>query len=703
MSDSSPHQVLREVFGFASFRGLQEEIVDQVISGGDALVLMPTGGGKSLCYQVPALCRSGMAIIISPLIALMDDQVAALRQLGVAAAALHSDLPSEAARGNYRAMCAGELKLLYVSPERLLMDGTLAQLATLQIALIAIDEAHCVSQWGHEFRPEYRLLACLPDHFPGVPRVALTATADPRTREDILRSLALPAARTFIASFHRSNLFLQAAPKISETQQLQDFIGRHAGETGIVYCGSRAKTERTAASLSQKKFPAIPYHAGLAATQKRESLHRFRGGEPLIMVATIAFGMGIDRPDVRFVVHLDMPDSPEAFYQQIGRAGRDGEMSETLLLYGGEDIARARHFLTQSTAPETQKRAMRQRLDAMIGLTETANCRTLTLLACFGEELAGPCGHCDRCLTPPETFDGTEEAQKLLSAIYRTDQIFGAVHISAVLRGEATETVLRHHHNKLPTFGVGANHKDPFWRGVIRQMIALGAIDVDMEGHGGLRLVLDRARPILRGETRVTLLREAESNFRKRPEDRPKVKRATEGLDSASEARFVALRAWRSSEAARQDVPPYVIFNDATLYEIAATNPRNLAQLAPIKGLGSSKLKRYGAAVLEVLRALSGEPAIPEPVELAKPLPVPAPAQVGNPAELRFATLRAWRSAEAARQDIPSYVIFHDATLREIADANPRNIEQLAPIKGIGASKLHLYGKTVIELLAKAT
>ncbi len=604
MSDQSPNQVLHEVFGFSSFIGLQEDIIDHVIDGGDALVLMPTGGGKSLCYQVPALCRPGMAVVISPLIALMDDQVAALRQLGVAAAALHSDLPADQARANYRAMANGELKLLYVSPERLLMNGMLTQLAGLQISLIAIDEAHCVSQWGHEFRPEYRLLACLPEHFPNVPRIALTATADPRTREDILLSLGLPGAKRFAASFHRRNLFMMAAPKFSETQQLQDFLARHRGETGIIYCGSRAKTERTAASLAQKGFPAIPYHAGLAATQKRESLHRFRGGEPLIMVATIAFGMGIDRPDVRFVVHLDMPDSPEAFYQQIGRAGRDGENSETLLLYGGEDIARARHFLTQSTAPETQKRAQRQRLDAMIGLTETANCRTRTLLSCFGEQLAESCGHCDRCANPPETFDGTVEAQKLLSAIYRTDQIFGAVHISAVLRGEATETVLRHRHDQIPTFGVGADHKDPFWRGVIRQMIALGAIDVDMEGHGGLRLVQDQARPILRGETRVTLLREAETARTKKSELRPKQKRAAEGLSATGEARFAALRDWRKREAAAQDVPPYVIFHDATLREIAEENPSTLDKLAPIKGFGTSKLQRYGEAVIEVLKSL---------------------------------------------------------------------------------------------------
>lgn len=685
----NPAEVLHEVFGFASFRGLQEEVVEHVIAGGDALVLMPTGGGKSLCYQVPALCRDGMAIVISPLIALMEDQVASLRQLGVAAAALHSELPADQARFNYRAMAQGELKLLYVSPERLLMDGMLAQLASQRIGLLAIDEAHCISQWGHEFRPEYRALASLRAHFPGVPRIALTATADPRTRDDILRALALDEARSFVASFHRANLFLQAAPKVGETAQLQEFLGRHKGECGIIYCGSRAKTERVAASLAGRNIPAIPYHAGLAAAVKRDSLHRFRGGEPLVMVATIAFGMGIDRPDVRFVAHLDMPDSPEAFYQQIGRAGRDGELSETLLLYGGEDIARARHFLSQSGAPETQKRAMRQRLDAMIGLTETARCRTRTLLACFGEDLDTDCGHCDRCASPPETFDGSEDAQKLLSAIYRTGQIFGAVHVAAVLRGEATDAVLRHGHDRLPTFGVGRDHKDPYWRSVIRQMIALGAVDVDMDGHGGLRLVIERARPILRGETRVTLLRETAAPRRK-PE--PRGRNAVAAMGPAAEARFQDLRAWRHAEAARQDVPPYLIFQDVTLRELAELNPATLGQLAAVKGFGTSKLQRYGTAVLAVLR---GDAAAEAPV--ARP-----PARGDDLALARLQRLKNWRTAEAARQNVPAFVIFHDATLREIAEANPVSAAELGQIRTVGAVKLQSYADAVLQALREA-
>ncbi len=394
-------ETLRRVFGFPAFRGLQEPIVRHIVAGGDALVLMPTGGGKSLCYQVPALVRPGTAVVISPLIALMDDQVAALRQLGVAAGALHSELDPAEARAMARELVEGRLDLLYVSPERLLGNGMLDRLDRVLLALIAIDEAHCVSQWGHEFRPEYRALASLPDRFPGVPRIALTATADPRTRSDILAALAMPNAEVFAASFHRPNLRLAAEEKIGETAQLLAFLRGRSGECGIVYCGSRAKTERTAEKLRAKGMPAIAFHAGLDPAEKRASLVRFRSGEPVVVVATIAFGMGIDRPDVRFVVHLDMPDSPEAYYQQIGRAGRDGETAETMLLYGGEDIARARHWVEMSAAPEAQKRQARARLDAMVRMTETPGCRTRALLACFGEALAEPCGHCDTCAAPP--------------------------------------------------------------------------------------------------------------------------------------------------------------------------------------------------------------------------------------------------------------------------------------------------------------
>jgi ATP-dependent DNA helicase RecQ len=609
---ADPQYILRRVFGFASFRGLQADVVQHVIDGGDALVLMPTGGGKSLCYQVPALCRAGVAVVVSPLIALMDDQVAALRQLGVRAGALHSDLDPAEARRVSAALSNGALDLLYVSPERLLSNGMIERLSRLAIGLIAIDEAHCVSQWGHEFRPEYRLLACLPEQFPGVPRIALTATADRRTQNDILSALAMPDARAFAASFHRPNLHIAAVPKVSEMTQLQEALRPYGNACGIVYCGSRAKTERVAARLTDRGMQAVAFHAGLLPEQKRAAASRFRSGEPVIVVATIAFGMGIDRPDVRTVVHLDMPDSPEAYYQQIGRAGRDGETAHTLLLYGGEDIARARHFLAQSQAPDAQLRAMRARLEQMIALTETTGCRTRALLACFGEAMAQDCGHCDNCAHPPVTFDGTEEARKALSAIFRTGQRFGAIHVVAVLRGETTDQVIRYHHDKLPVFGLGKDRGAAFWRGVIRQLIARGAVDVDSEAHGALVLVGERARPILRNEERVEL-RDAEppppaaargAGKRAQAPSAPMPSAPMPSAPVSAEASgpFEALRQWRLSEAKAQGVPPYVIFHDSVLREVAAVRPATLDALGQIKGVGASKLERYGAAVLAALR-----------------------------------------------------------------------------------------------------
>ena len=597
-SHDEPADVLRRVFGFVGFRGQQEQAVRHVVAGGDALVLAPTGGGKSICYQVPALCRRGTAVVISPLIALMDDQVAALRQLGVAAGALHSELEPAEARSVTRDLIEHQLDLLYVSPERLLANGMLDRLAHVHLALFAIDEAHCVSQWGHEFRPEYRALACLADRFPGVPRVALTATADMRTRSDILQALRMEAAEVFVASFHRPNLQIAAQPKVGETAQLLDALSRHQGSCGIVYCATRAKTERVAARLAEKGFPAIAFHAGLDADHKRAALARFRSGEPIVVVATIAFGMGIDRPDVRFVVHLDMPDSPEAYYQQIGRAGRDGDPSETLLMYGGQDIAQARHWLAQSAAPESQKRVMRTKLEEMIALTEAVTCRTRALLACFGEDLPEPCGHCDNCIAPPRTVDATLEAQKVLSAVYRTDQVFGALHIIAVLRGEMTDGVVRHAHDRLPTFGVGADHATQYWRGLIRQLIALGALDVDTAGHGGLFLVQEKARPILRGEARVMLREEGKRRTDiMRPDRHIAVKESGPETDSL----FEALRTWRAAEAKAQRIPPYVIFHDTVLRDIAAVRPVTVEEMGQIKGVGASKMQRYGAAVLDVV------------------------------------------------------------------------------------------------------
>lgn len=599
--DKSPEQVLSDVFGFSGFRGLQGEAVETVMQGEDVLVLMPTGGGKSLCYQVPALCRNGMGIVVSPLIALMDDQVASLRQLGIRAAALHSELETEERDILRDDLRNNRIDILYISPERLLQPGTSGFLSKRKVSLIAIDEAHCVSAWGHEFRPEYRALASLPELFPNVPRIALTATADSRTRDDILNVLGMPDARVLMASFHRSNLFVEARPKGGESKQLLEALESHRSGAVIVYCGSRNKTERIATMLREKGLTALPYHAGLSPIEKRATLMRFRSGEDMVIVATIAFGMGIDRPDVRCVIHLDMPASPEAYYQQIGRAGRDGEKSDTLLLYGGEDMARARHWLEQSNAPDHEKRIMQSRLESMIALTETTGCRTQALLACFGENLSTGCGHCDNCITPVSTFDGTEAAQKVLSAIYRTGQRLGAVQLTNVLRGKTNETIERHAYQHLSVFGIGKDQTENWWRAVVRQLIARGAIRTHGD-HGSLGLQTDIARPILRGDEKILLRLDTRQSFIART---PSSSQENESLSAEEKTVFDALRQWRLSEAREQEIPPYVIFHDSVLRDIAREHPVSHQELAGIKGVGASKLDRYGESVLAVIKEIS--------------------------------------------------------------------------------------------------
>jgi ATP-dependent DNA helicase RecQ len=618
---NSPEDILHTVFGFREFRGLQAPAVHHVMQGGDALVLMPTGGGKSVCYQIPALCRPGLGLVVSPLIALMDDQVAALRQLGVSAGALHSELEPEENMRVFNLLSSGKLDLLYVSPERLLSAGTLDLLRRTKIGVIAIDEAHCVSAWGHEFRPEYRSLRRLAEIFPGVPRMALTATADPRTRDDILAALNMPDARIFIASFHRPNLNITAAEKTDDTGQTLAFLKRHEGQAGIVYCGSRKKTEETAAILKRRGLQAVAFHAGLSPIEKRAGLARFRAGEPVIMVATIAFGMGIDRPDVRFVAHVDMPGSPEAYYQQIGRAGRDGEPAETLLLHGGGDIARANYWLAQSTAPDDQLAVMRQRLDAMIRIARAPSCRTRALLSCFGENMPQDCGHCDNCRSPRALFDGTEVAQKALSAIYRTGQMFGAGYVVDVLRGAKTAKVENNKHDKLALFGIGREKSADFWRGVLRQLEAHGALRVKGGEYAGLELVDAAARPILRGETRLMLHEEPVTTKLSRTRKARAARRegfaepdpiahaadmatpawnAEEG-GPVSETLFDALRNWRLNTAKAQGLPPYVIFHDTVLRDIAAVRPATREALGEIRGMGASKLDRYADAVLAIV------------------------------------------------------------------------------------------------------
>ncbi|GBR25366.1 ATP-dependent DNA helicase RecQ [Kozakia baliensis NRIC 0488] len=600
--NATPEDVLSRIFGFSSFRGFQAEAVASAMRGEDALVLMPTGGGKSVCYQIPALCRPGMGLVISPLIALMDDQVAALRQLGVNAAALHSELEADELARIRSDLNRGALEILYISPERLLSPGTSAWLSRQRLSIIAVDEAHCISAWGHEFRPEYRALANLPEIFPGVPRMALTATADPRTREDILQALGMVDSKQLTASFHRPNLYIFVRPKTSEIRQLTEALANRGDGASIVYCGSRNKTERIAKSLRDKGFTALPFHAGLSPQEKRAILTRFRSGEPIVIVATIAFGMGIDRPDVRCVVHLDMPSSPEAYYQQIGRAGRDGQRADTVLLYGGEDMARARYWLEQSNAPDSEKRVMQQRLESMIAFTETTGCRTQALLACFGENFPTPCSHCDNCLSPISVFDGTEAAQKVLSAVYRTNQRFGAVHLTTVLRGKMTEAVERHAHQHLSVFGVGRDRSEAWWRGIIRQLIARGALRMSGE-HNTLGLSPEVARPILRGEEKVMLREDPIATLRTGAALNT-ARAEQDDLPEEARPRFDVLRAWRLSEAREQEIPPYIIFHDVVLREIAKEFPTTLEHLGRIRGVGGSKLERYGDAVLAALRQI---------------------------------------------------------------------------------------------------
>ena len=594
---AAPEEVLRRVFGHPGFRGRQAEIVDHVMAGGSGLVLMPTGGGKSLCFQVPALCRPGLGVVVSPLIALMEDQVAALRQQGVAAAALHSDLGEEGSRAVRRDLSRGTTKLLYVSPERLLLDGMLDWLSRMNLALFAIDEAHCVSQWGHHFRPEYRGLSVLADRFPGVPRLALTATADPRTAEDIRGQLGLLEDPVFRGGFDRPNILIAAAPRDQERAQLRAFLktAHGSGGAGIVYCATRAKTEQTAEWLRGDGHDAMAFHAGMEATAKRDAHHRFSRGDSVIMAATIAFGMGIDRPDVRWVAHTDLPRSPESWYQEIGRAGRDGAPARALLLYGAGDIALARHRILESPAGEEQKRIERQRLDAMISIAEAATCRRRVLLRCFGEDLDADCGRCDVCLSPPRTWDGTVAAQKMLSAVLRTGRRFGVAHVVDVLRGRMTDKVAQFAHDRLPTFGVGKDLSDQAWRGVARQLVAQGALDVAIENHGEL-VPTDAARPILKGEAKVILREEAIGTVAG-----TRAARSAADPAMAGDPLFEALRAWRKREATEQGVPAYVIFQNDTLAQIAAARPRDAADLAGISGVGRSKLDRYADAVLRVV------------------------------------------------------------------------------------------------------
>ncbi len=633
MSHGTAQQILRDTFGYSSFRGAQQSIVEHVVEGGDALVLMPTGGGKSLCYQIPALLRDGVGIVVSPLIALMQDQVDALKQLGVSAAFLNSSLDANAAREVSQQLLRGELKLLYVAPERLMTEGFLGLLERLNvgsptptpppegeglgfplppgeglregvrsgIALFAIDEAHCVSQWGHDFRPEYRALTVLHERFPSVPRIALTATADAPTRREIIERLALEQAQQFVSSFDRPNIRYRVTQKNSARQQLQSFLEtEHPDDAGIVYCLSRKKVDDTVAWLKERGWDALPYHAGLDAAVRNKNQRRFLREEGVIMVATVAFGMGIDKPNVRFVAHLDLPKSMEGYYQATGRAGRDGLPANAWMAYGLGDVVSMRQMLLSGDAPEERKRVELQKLDALLGFCESTACRHQTVLRYFGEEHPGDCGQCDNCLEPVDTWDATQAAQMALSCVYRTGQRFGVAHLIDVLLGKATPKVEQFSHQQLSTFGIGKELAQAQWSSVYRQLAAAGLINVDMEAYGGLKLT-EAARPVLRGEQEVWLRRDADPVKRKARRAERNAKAREPFAGASDDPLWLALKAKRTELAREQGVPPYVIFHDSTLLEILNHKPQTLGDMAQISGVGQAKLAKYGDAFLQVV------------------------------------------------------------------------------------------------------
>lgn len=594
-----PLDTLQQVFGYDVFRGNQQAIVEHVVGGGDALVLMPTGGGKSLCYQIPALVRDGVGVVVSPLIALMQDQVDALLELGVRAAFLNSTLDWREARQVELAFQSGQIDVLYVAPERLLTERCLDMLSRGKIALFAIDEAHCVSQWGHDFRPEYLGLSVLAERWPDVPRLALTATATTATRHEIVQRLGLDNAQQFISSFDRPNICYRIVEKNDVRRQLLRFIqNEHAGDCGVVYALSRAKVEETADFLCEHGIQALPYHAGLSASRRAENQSRFLREDGIVMVATIAFGMGIDKPDVRFVAHIDMPKSVEGYYQETGRAGRDGAPATAWLAYGLQDVMQQRRMIDESPGEEGFKRRLGQQLDAMLGLCETVNCRRQRLLAYFDQQIE-PCGNCDTCLEPPQAWDGTIAAQKMLSAVYRLwrerGQRFGGGHLIDILRGKPTERVRQNQHDTLSVFGVGADLSEQAWRGVLRQLLAMNILAVDHEGYGTLALT-DASRPVLKGETTLMFRRESEKSTRQARVAKPRA--AQPDLPPEAQHRFENLRAWRAEVARSHGVPAYVIFHDATLRELALACPQTLDDLGHISGVGVRKRDAYGEEVL---------------------------------------------------------------------------------------------------------
>ena len=625
--------VLHHTFGFDQFRGFQKEIIDHILAGHDAIALMPTGGGKSLCFQIPSILRPGVGIIVSPLIALMQDQVSALEQNGIRAAFVNSTLSSEETWAILHRAYQGALDMLYMAPERLLMESTLAFLAQIPIALFAFDEAHCVSQWGHDFRPSYLGLAILAERFPQVPRIALTATANDQTRVEIQKHLRMEQAQMFIAGFDRPNIHYEVAAKHLEKKQIKQFLeSKHRGDAGIVYCLSRNKVEKTAQWLTEEGWPALPYHAGLDKATRQRNQTRFLREDSIIIVATIAFGMGIDKPDVRFVIHMDLPKSLEAYYQETGRAGRDGLPANAFLTYGYEDVIKLRQFVTSSTADESFKRVEHQKLEAILGYCETTHCRRHVLLHHFGDTYPTHCGNCDTCQTPVETWEGLVTAQKALSCVYRTGQRFGVAHLTNVLCGKQTIQIHNWGHETISTFGIGTELNGQQWRSVYRQLVAAGILSVDLEG-GGLRLT-ERSRPILRGEQPIRFRQDPQKKPAATVTPRKEKKRAAPFAKTSQNTLWDALRNFRQEAAQKQGVPAYVIFHNTTLQDLVEERPRTRAALSFIHGIGKRKLQTYGTEILRIIEAFSSQKT-PQPQEHPEPQQHPEVQTVNDPTRNR--------------------------------------------------------------------
>jgi ATP-dependent DNA helicase RecQ len=613
MVGAEPLDILKRVFGYDAFRGQQQAIIERTIAGEDSLVLMPTGGGKSMCYQIPAIARPGVAIIVSPLLALMYDQVQALAAAGVRAGALNSDMPYDEIQRIEGAMLSGGVDIVYVAPERFRNERFLRLLREADLSLFAIDEAHCVSQWGHDFRPDYLEVGKICAEFEGVPRIALTGTADPATKQDMLERLHLGGAEVFVSSFDRPNITYEVVEKTEPRKQLLEYLDKHRGESGVVYCLSRKKVEEVAAHLRSRGFDAVHYHAGLDKETKRQHQDRFMKGEGVIAVATVAFGMGIDKPDVRFVAHMDLPSSLEAYYQETGRAGRDGLPAHAWMVYGLADVVQRRQMIDQSEGDDAHKRIMHQRLQALVGYVESASCRRGVVLRYFGEDHHGNCCNCDRCLNPVKTYDGTLDATKVLRAAQGTGERYGGGHLIDVLVGQRTPKVVERRHAELPVFGTGSDKHRDAWQHILRQLVSAGFLASPPEAHGGL-VITDEGRQILKGGRQVDLVDPPDNRPKFKPEATSK--KIVGDLPPARQELFQALRALRSDIARRDGVPPYVVFNDQSLLSMVSVMPQTLSDMARVHGVGQSKLEKYGAAFLEVVEKHRGDPTLPDRISV---------------------------------------------------------------------------------------